>query len=124
MVLIGKRYVNAVTVVCRAPFEATLVTARTDQCVPDELSGARVQNDVHAAFFAHADHVATFDLEHVRAGASKIPLVSAIQWMVGLRGAPSDHSRLRGAGAFPRGMPENAVGPDRGAARQAECDDR
>jgi hypothetical protein len=73
VVLVRERDVDPAAVVGRAPFEAALITARTDQRVPDERSGLRVEDDVNATLLPDADDgalaLATADLKDVCSGA-------------------------------------------------------
>jgi len=58
MISIGQRDIDALPVVGRAPADAARLGIRSNQSMPDNLAGYRVERPVAAALLANADLVA------------------------------------------------------------------
>ena len=120
--MVRDRRVDADAVERRTPLHAALITAGTEERVPDELSGLRVEERVDAALASESDDVApmsTHSHPHdVHAGAADIPFLP-----VGFGCAPRHRERLTAARLQPRTMALYPVRPPWRARLQVERDD-
>src|SRR5438132_5819521 len=108
--MIRDRRVDAVAIERRAPLHAALIASGTDERVPDEVSGLRVEKRVDAALPSEADDVAPVPVHpqphDVHARAADVPFFA-----VGFRSAPPHRERLSAARLQPRTVALHSVCP-------------
>ena len=108
VVLVRDRYVDSVAVVRRAPLHAAHVPAGTDERVPDEFPGLRVEDDVDTALLTDADDgalvMSVANLKNIRAGTTQDPTCRRRSAGCRTLGAPRYGCRLGAARSLPGGV--------------------